>query len=115
MLTAFFQMVKSGNLRSVEGTMGVAKPTKVTDNVVWVVVTRPSMWRRGRSSETFALAARRAEEHFVIRREAKALVFDGGLSYGLHWSLYAQEDLWRPWCTTEGPYLNAKCVIDPLL
>lgn len=38
---------------------GVAKPTKVTDNVVWVVVTRPSMWRRGRSSETFALAARR--------------------------------------------------------
>ncbi|ARS67102.1 hypothetical protein CN204_30230 [Sinorhizobium meliloti] len=28
----------------------------------------------------------------------------------------AQEDLWRPWCSTErGPYLNAKCVIDSLL
>ncbi|ARS67103.1 hypothetical protein SMRU11_07665 (plasmid) [Sinorhizobium meliloti RU11/001] len=37
---------------TVEGTIGVAKPTKVTNNVVWVVVTRPSMWRRGRSSET---------------------------------------------------------------
>ncbi|AGA08660.1 hypothetical protein C770_GR4pB185 (plasmid) [Sinorhizobium meliloti GR4] len=43
---------KSCRAAGVAGTkvVGVVKPTKVTDNVVTVVVTRPSMWRHGRSS-----------------------------------------------------------------
>lgn len=52
-------MLRSGTGRVIEGT-SVSRPTKATDNVVWVVVTRRACGERGRSCETLLLAARPA-------------------------------------------------------